>query len=507
MKTSTSFKLIKKCCIYLVLFALLLNTISCIDFVTNGNLYVYCNDALYKIGLNESFKPVKEQILKPNIDKYNNAFMLSLSFPPYFFNYNNKKISSSSYLPQINYPTISKDLNLIMNYTYDSKKNYYSQDRVYWIYKSDSKETILLSTVFNDIWKHKKDFTINYAWFSSIKEEIYYLITYNRKTDLWKSDINFKNKVNLTKDFEFNVVFNSESYHLFPPVIISPDEEKILFYTNGGSLYLLLMNIDELKIINVSEEINKVINKGNDFDNEAKDAIFTQDSNKIILLIRRKLRDNGTVYKVERSIWSISTDLTDIRNLTKDMKEMEPYFPFLVTTNGKKIVFQASVNDESDIINKNGDLWSMNIDGSDKKNITAVIETNIGKYYEFQDYSFMSISPDGKKVVFELSYTNDIKKSWKYTLGIANIDGTGVKDLLRDAKVKYPELEKVKESPYRTAAYFYPYFTPDSKNVVFISYNGPDLWIVSNDGKEYENLSKKFDLNLWDGFLQFFVIE
>jgi hypothetical protein len=506
MNRSTNFKLIKKCCIYGLLFALLFSTISCINCETNGNLYVYCNDALYKLGLDGLGKPIKEEIFKPTIDKHNDSFMFYPCFPPYFFSYNNKKINYNSYLPQINNPSTSKDLNLIMNYSFDSTKDYYSQDWIPWIYKRDSKEIIILSSVFNDIWKHKKDFTINYAWFSSIKDEIYYLITSNRKTDLWKSDINFKNKINLTKNYDYDIVFDNESGHLYPPIIMSPDEKKILFYVNG-SQSPLLMNIDELKITNIADVINQEINKGNDIDFEIKDAVFTTDSDKIILSIRRKLRDNGTVYKVERSIWSISTDLTDIRNLTKDMKEMEPYFPYLVSTDGKKIVFLASVNDESDIINKNGDLWSMNIDGSEKKNFTTGIEMNIGKCYEFQDYLFMSISPDGKKVVFELSYTDDIKNSSKYTLGIANIDGTGVKDLLKDAKVKYPELNKVKESPYRTASYFYPYFTPDSKNVVFISYNGPDLWIVSNDGKIYENLSKKLDLDLWDGFLQYFVIE
>jgi hypothetical protein len=62
--------------------------------------------------------------------------------------------------------------------------------------------------------------------------------------------------------------------------------------------------------------------------------------------------------------------------------------------------------------------------------------------------------------------------------------------------------------------YFFLNFTPDSNYIVFISYCDyddyeikPELWIVSADGKRYESLSRKFDLDLWDGFFEYLPID
>jgi hypothetical protein len=484
------------------LFSLLVILLICSIFISgysvnddvNTDLYVYCKDALYKVGVDESGKPIKEQILKPSFDSISNSFMLPPMCPPYFFTTKTSKINNTSYLPQINYPLISNDLNSTINFTTNTDFGGFNGN-IPWIYRRDSKKITLLYKVFKNLGDYGDDYTIDYAWFSSIKDEIYYIITSNRKTDLWKTDLNFKNKVNLTKDIRNGLDNNT--------IILSPDSEKILFHSNYS---LWLMNSDGTKKIDINKEMEKEFKDDSGYDINIEGAKFTPDSKIIIFNMSVQWREDGSVYDEEKSIWSISTDLNEEINLTKEMKDMVPYSSYIMSPDGNKIVFMAMINNEdSTIDNKNSDIWVINIDGSEKKNLTEGIEKEIGKYYGFQCFPFISISPDGNKVVFDFIYLNEKQDEAFYSLGVVNIDGTELKDLLKDAKIKYPELKEVYEFAYYTLAYFYPCFTPDSNNVVFVSYNGPDLWTVSNDGKNFENLSKKFKLKLWNLFLLYFV--
>jgi serine/threonine protein kinase len=112
---------------------------------------------------------------------------------------------------------------------------------------------------------------------------------------------------------------------------------------------------------------------------------------------------------------------------------------------------------------ENVDVWSINSDGSDQRQLTV----------DGEPKSYPSVSPDGRYVVFA-GTRSTVSNLWRI-----GIDGSDPKLLL----------------PTNTPAFF-PIVTPDSSSVVFNSAHSGDLvlWKVGIDGGEARQLTDKMSL-------------
>lgn len=88
----------------------------------------------------------------------------------------------------------------------------------------------------------------------------------------------------------------------------------------------------------------------------------------------------------------------------------------IITPDGKKALFTF-----------NAEIWVMNIDGSNKKQLTHTPETipstrsSIGREYAYADYPYWS--PDGKKVLFSIIW-EDGHQTFNRDIWVINADGT-----------------------------------------------------------------------------------
>ncbi|MBU4310846.1 hypothetical protein L6386_05845 [bacterium] len=88
----------------------------------------------------------------------------------------------------------------------------------------------------------------------------------------------------------------------------------------------------------------------------------------------------------------------------------------IISTDGKKALFTF-----------NAEIWVMNIDGSNKKQLTHTPETisstrsSTGREYAYADYPYWS--PDGKKVLFSIIW-EDGHQTFNRDIWAINADGT-----------------------------------------------------------------------------------
>jgi TolB protein len=88
------------------------------------------------------------------------------------------------------------------------------------------------------------------------------------------------------------------------------------------------------------------------------------------------------------------------------------------------------------------EVWTMNADGSNKKQITNLGAASFAPFY----------TPDGKKIIFCTNYFATDKSKRNFDLALINIDGTG--------------LERV---TFNESFDGFPMFSPDGKKLVFAS--------------------------------------
>jgi TolB protein len=172
------------------------------------------------------------------------------------------------------------------------------------------------------------------------------------------------------------------------------------------------------------------------------ESTITRDGKHIVFTSTR----NGDL-----DIYTMNADGSNVKQLTHELGyDGGPFWSY----DGKKIVYRAQhpktpeeIADYKDLLSKglirpgNLEIWVMNADGSNKRQVTRNGAANFAPYWH----------PDGKRIVFA-SNVADPKNGRDFDLYIINEDGTG--------------LERITYAPDFDA---FPMFTSDGKRLVWAS--------------------------------------
>jgi TolB protein len=166
---------------------------------------------------------------------------------------------------------------------------------------------------------------------------------------------------------------------------VSVDGKKIVFTSmRGGDLDLYSMDADGGNVRRLTTELG--YDGGAFFSRDGKQIVYRSYQPKTpeqIARYKQKLAENliePTVFE----LWMMNADGTNKRQVTRlNVASFAPYlFP-----DGKRIIFASNLSDPR---GRNFDLYAVNVDGSNLERIT----------YEETFDGFPMFSPDGKKLVF-----------------------------------------------------------------------------------------------------------
>ncbi len=149
-------------------------------------------------------------------------------------------------------------------------------------------------------------------------------------------------------------------------------------------------------------------------------------------------------------IYTMNVDGSDVRRLTTaEGYDGGPFF----SPDGKKIVYRAyHPTDSAELADYRSllaqrivrpskmEIWVMNADGSDQRQITRLGGANFAPFF----------TPDGKQIIFSSNYRNP--RSGNFDLFLVNLDGSG--------------LEQVTTAPEFDG---FPQFSPDGRQLVWAS--------------------------------------
>ncbi|MCC6328222.1 MAG: PD40 domain-containing protein [Acidobacteria bacterium] len=151
-------------------------------------------------------------------------------------------------------------------------------------------------------------------------------------------------------------------------------------------------------------------------------------------------------------IYTMDTNGKNVTRLTDELGyDGGPFF----SPDGKQIVYRASHPKTPEDIKRYKDLlaqhlivpttfelWVMNADGSNKRQVTKLNTASFAPYF----------TPDGKKIIFCTNYFATDPRKRNFDLALINVDGTG--------------LERV---TFNETFDGFPIFSPDGKKLVFAS--------------------------------------
>jgi Tol biopolymer transport system component len=197
--------------------------------------------------------------------------------------------------------------------------------------------------------------------------------------------------------------------------------KKLPFASNrtSSTTSLFVMNLD-------GTNVSPVNNVGNNFWAPSISANFKK-----------------VVYMSNNNVWAINADgtgNTQLTTYTDDQADGNSYSYYArISPNGKTVLYSVwDGNAESD------NIWSMNIDGSNKKNLTATMPAGMSGCYR------ASYSADEKKIAFSCYDQSS------YSVWVANADGSHQSQVV----------------PPTTQVFFdIPMFSPDGKKVLFMGFN------------------------------------
>jgi Tol biopolymer transport system component len=149
-------------------------------------------------------------------------------------------------------------------------------------------------------------------------------------------------------------------------------------------------------------------------------------------------------------IYTMRTDGTELKRLTHTVGyDGGPFF----SPDGKRIVYRAShpgpaadsaeyraLLEQHLVRPTRMDIWVMNADGSDQRQVTNLPGANFAPY----------ITPDGGRILFASNYRNP--RSRNFDLYLVNLDGSGLEPV-----TTHPEFDA------------FPMFSPDGRQLVWAS--------------------------------------
>ena len=173
------------------------------------------------------------------------------------------------------------------------------------------------------------------------------------------------------------------------------------------------------------------------------ETTITRDGKKLVFT---SMRDG------DLDIYSMDADGKNIKRLTNELGyDGGPFWSY----DGKQIVYRAhhpktdeAKADYTSLLKQNLirptvlEIWVMNADGSNKRQVTSNGKANFGPYF----------FPDGKRIIFASNIDEPNPRSRNFDLYQINVDGTG--------------LERI---TFSDAFDGFPMFSPDGKKLVFAS--------------------------------------
>jgi TolB protein len=173
------------------------------------------------------------------------------------------------------------------------------------------------------------------------------------------------------------------------------------------------------------------------------EATISPDGKKIIFTSER----DGDL-----DLYSMDIDGKNVKRLTNELGYDGGAF---YSPDSKQVVYRGSHPTTAADINKYKDLlarhlivpttfelWTMNADGSNKRQVTNLNAASFAPFY----------TPDGKRIIFCTNYFASDPKKRNFDLALVNVDGTG--------------LERV---TFNESFDGFPMFSPDGKKLVFAS--------------------------------------
>lgn len=195
--------------------------------------------------------------------------------------------------------------------------------------------------------------------------------------------------------------------------------------------------------IYVANADGKNIKKLTDAKGYDAEATVSPDGKKIIFTSER----DGDL-----ELYSMDADGKNVKRLTSELGYDGGAF---FSPDSKQIVYRASHPTTSEDIKKYKDLlaehlivpttfevWTMNADGSNKKQVTKLNAASFAPFF----------TPDGKRIIFCTNYFATDPRKRNFDLAMINVDGTG--------------LERI---TFNETFDGFPMFSPDGKKLVFAS--------------------------------------
>jgi tol-pal system beta propeller repeat protein TolB len=295
------------------------------------------------------------------------------------------------------------------------------------------------------------------------------------KIVFYKASSSADSRIYITNAFGFPTIPLSAKGDWDVSAVISPDGTKIAFECQHPETRLCIINSDGSNRIQAPQASTRVF-----------DPNWSPDSQKIAF--------------ASRIIYVVDADGSNLTELTKFDSDIDYWNP-VWSPEGKRIVYKV-------FDGENGDIYTMNSDGSDQVNITShsswdessPLWSKDGRYIFFvsdrsgdnevyrmnsdgsdvinltnspqtSDY-LASISPDGQKILFTV---HDIDSAPpEIDVYVMNTDGTDRKRL-----TKTPDYDSS------------PVWSPDGKYIAFISGRSGDwaLYVMTADGKFQTRIS------------------
>jgi len=246
-------------------------------------------------------------------------------------------------------------------------------------------------------------------------------------------------------------------------VSFSPDGREILLLINETAPTKTLQKIDSLdyhSFWTMDAEGNNKKNLGVRAEGYIWDTSFSPDGREILFI---------AVTSEGRSLWIMDSDGNGKKKLALDTNT--EVYEAQFSRDGSKIYF-VTEETKPELGSSSWYLWIVNIDGTNKKNIT---EDMNGDALNF------SISSDSSKIVFVVASPPHKRSLW-----IMNADGTDRKILTEETR----EIE-LPDSP----------FSPKGKKILL---RDSSVWIVNLDGSGKVDLDKASGMSLYEADIGWF---